>query len=266
MYIVFSDLNGTLLDNRYEFDEAEDGLNILREKNIPLILCSSKTRLEMEELRFRLKNNNPFVVENGGAIFIPKDYFEKPIEKGSMLENYWIIEIGLDYSTIRKKFQELKQIVSCSMRGFGDMTLEEISNITELSIKDAERAAKREYSEPFILDDKSEIKKIEQSLRGEQFFLTCGARFFHLTGPNDKGTAVRILTDIFQKNYIEKPLITVGIGDSENDIPMLKNVMHPFVVQKADGVFDIDIALSNVKLVEGVGPKGWNKVIYSMFQ
>ena len=265
MYIVFSDIDGTLLDNRYKFDEAEDGLNILREKNIPLILCSSKTRLEIEELRFRLKSNNPFVVENGGAIFIPKDYFEKPIENGFMLEDYWIIEIGLDYSTIRKRFKELKKIVSCSMRGFGDMTLEEISNITELPIKDAEKAAKREYSEPFMLDDKSEIKKIEQSLRGEQFFLTCGARFFHLAGPNDKGIAVRILSDIFQKDYIEKPLITVGIGDSENDIPMLKNVMHPFVVQKADGVFGIDTALSNVNLVEGIGPKGWNKVICSMF-
>ena len=108
MYIVFSDLDGTLLDNRYEFDEAEDGLNILRERNIPLILCSSKTRLEIEELRLRLKNNEPFVAENGGAIFIPKDYFEKPIEKGFMLENYWIIEFGLNYSIIRKKFQDFK--------------------------------------------------------------------------------------------------------------------------------------------------------------
>jgi len=265
MYVVFSDLDGTLLDKRYEFKEAEEGLNILREKNIPLILCSSKTRLEIEELRFRLKNNCPFVVENGGAIFIPKGYFEKPIENSFMLEDYWIIEIGLHYSTIRKRFQELKHIVSCSMRGFGDMTLEEISNITKLPIKDAEKAAKREYSEPFILDDESEIKKIEQSLRGEQFFLTYGGRLFHLTGPNDKGMAVRILTDIFQKDYTEKPLITVGIGDSENDIPMLENVIHPFVVQRADGVFVIGTALSNVKLVEGIGPQGWNKVICSMF-
>ncbi|NVM00830.1 MAG: HAD-IIB family hydrolase [Candidatus Helarchaeota archaeon] len=265
MYIVFSDLDGTLLDNRYKFDEAEDGLDILRDKNIPLILCSSKTRLEIEEVRFRLRNNEPFIVENGGAIFIPEDYFEKTIEKGFLRENYWIIEIGLDYSAIRKKFQELKQIVSCSMRGFSDMNLEEISDITELSIEDAEKASRREYSEPFILDDETEIKKIEQSLLNTPYFLTRGARFFHLMGPNDKGMAVRILADIYQKNYVEEPLITIGIGDSKNDIPMLENVTHPFAVQKVNGRFDQDIMLLNVKLMEGIGPKGWNEVIFSMF-
>ena len=74
--VIFSDLDGCLLDRQtYSFEPAQAALRLIKGKIIPLILVSSKTRVEIEEYRRRLKNDHPFVSENGGAVFIPKGYF-----------------------------------------------------------------------------------------------------------------------------------------------------------------------------------------------
>ena len=46
--LVFSDLDGTLLDSHsYDWQPAAPWLSRLREANVPVILCSSKTSAEM---------------------------------------------------------------------------------------------------------------------------------------------------------------------------------------------------------------------------
>ena len=74
--VVFSDLDGTLLDHdTYSFDAARPALERLRVDGVPLILCTSKTRAEIAPLRRALGNTHPFISENGGAVFIPAGYF-----------------------------------------------------------------------------------------------------------------------------------------------------------------------------------------------
>src|SRR4030067_2997947 len=99
--VIFTDLDGCLLDSKpYSFEPAQAALRLIKQKKIPLVLVSSKTRVEMEEYRRRLKNDHPFVSENGGAIFIPKDYFsfQFSIEKKS--GKYFVLELGTFYPQI----------------------------------------------------------------------------------------------------------------------------------------------------------------------
>src|SRR5215467_11671757 len=70
--LVFTDLDGTLLDENYSWRGAESALAELRRLRVPLILCTSKTRAEVQKLRTALKNNDPYSVENGGMVVIPK--------------------------------------------------------------------------------------------------------------------------------------------------------------------------------------------------
>jgi mannosyl-3-phosphoglycerate phosphatase len=68
--LVFSDLDGTLLDHdTYSFETARPALAELKERGIPLVLATSKTRAETESVRSALGNRHPFVVENGGAVY-----------------------------------------------------------------------------------------------------------------------------------------------------------------------------------------------------
>ena len=74
--LIFTDLDGTLLDHfNYSTEPASQVLKDLEDLNIPVIFSTSKTFPEVLELRKQLNNHHPFIVENGAAIYLPKDYF-----------------------------------------------------------------------------------------------------------------------------------------------------------------------------------------------
>lgn len=105
--IIFTDLDGTLLDEEYSWDKAKPALDLIKKLQIPLVICSSKTRNEIEEYRHPFGVNDPFISENGGAVFIPKDYFpfKFTYDKG---DSYFIIELGAPYREIRNRFEMIK--------------------------------------------------------------------------------------------------------------------------------------------------------------
>ncbi|MDO8862561.1 HAD hydrolase family protein [Haliea sp. E1-2-M8] len=95
LLLVFSDLDGSLLDHRdYSFRAALPGLEALREREIPLIFCSSKTRAEIEPLRARLDNRDPFIVENGAAVFIPRGSFGQTPPDCRREDDGWVREFA----------------------------------------------------------------------------------------------------------------------------------------------------------------------------
>lgn len=77
--VIFTDIDGTLIDiNTGQYGKkANELISIMKERNIPLILTSAKTRQEQNKIREDLDLSYPFIVENGGAIIIPKGYFRE---------------------------------------------------------------------------------------------------------------------------------------------------------------------------------------------
>ena len=67
--IIFSDLDGTLLDHfTYQSIAASETLQQLQHANIPVILNTSKTFAELSIIREDLDLDTPFIIENGAAI------------------------------------------------------------------------------------------------------------------------------------------------------------------------------------------------------
>ena len=61
-FLVFTDLDGTLLDHdTYGWEAASPALAQCRERGIPIVLVSSKTRAEMDNLRRRMGLSMPFI-------------------------------------------------------------------------------------------------------------------------------------------------------------------------------------------------------------
>ena len=147
--IVFTDLDGSLLDGTtYSYEAATPALTALRELGIPLVLVSSKTRAEMEPLRERLGHHDPFIVENGGAVFVPHGLFDFPLERMRTRSPYQVIELGLPYHMLREVLKQIEHAVETPLQGFGDLSVEAIMQATELPYADAILAKQREYDEP----------------------------------------------------------------------------------------------------------------------
>ena len=106
----------------------------------------------MEPLRLRLDNRHPFIVENGGALFIPMGYFPFPLEQAAPRGDYEVVEIGTPYVRLRTALKEIGGDLGCRLRGFGDLSLEEVSDLTGLSPAETLLATQREYDEPVVVE------------------------------------------------------------------------------------------------------------------
>jgi mannosyl-3-phosphoglycerate phosphatase len=262
--LVFTDLDGTLLDQRtYSFEPARPALRLLRESGIPLIVCTSKTRAEVEVIRAALGNTDLFVVENGGAVFIPNRYFSIEIPSAKKDSDYLVVEIGTSYSRILSVFSRMKERFPGRLRGFSDLTVEEVAGLTGLSIQEADRAKRREYDEPFLLDGPPVMLDIVREIAESAGLSITQGRFLHLTGENDKGRAVRLIKDFFNREDRISPR-SIGLGDSPNDLALLENVDFPVLVQKPGGHYEASIRLDNLVLAPGEGPIGWSAAVLDL--
>ncbi|MBU0652644.1 MAG: hypothetical protein KKG96_07150, partial [Proteobacteria bacterium] len=71
--------------------------------------------------------------------------------------------------------------------------------------------------------------------------------------------AVRMVIDIFKINSGEE-LTTIGIGDSENDLPMLEQVDIPVLIPRP-GKGCLDIRMPGLVRAMEPGCRGWNEVV-----
>jgi len=258
--VIFTDLDGTLLDeSSYSYEEALPALGQIAESGIPLILCSSKTRAELETYRTRLNNTHPFISENGGGIFIPRGYFTVPVEAEEANE-YQLIRLGMPYAEIRKQFVRLREELKIKVRGFEDMTLAEVASLTGLTESDAMLARQRDFDEAFIFEgdpDENFLKAIEEAgLNWTQ------GRIFHVMGNHDKGRAVDMLMTLYRKQF--GGLTSIALGDSLNDLPMLVAVDKPVLIRHRDGSYDNRITITNLIQTQLPGPAGWNAAVQQL--
>ncbi len=258
MKVIFSDLDGTLLHPQsYSFEAAEPALSRLRRQNTPLVLCTSKTRAEVEMWQERLGISHPFIVENGGAVYIPAGYFPFAIEQASRRDGYDVIEFGTPYLELLLALREAAAETGCEVLGFHQMSLADISLRTSLPVHQAVLAKRREYDEPFeILGSGTHALLAAIERRGKRW--TRGDRFYHITGGNDKAAAVEYLTKLYRRAF--GSVHTVGVGDGHNDARFLLAVDTPVIIRSRFAVA-LKLAVPHALVTDAPGPHGWSEAL-----
>ena len=103
---VITDMDGTFLNHHsYDYQSAIPMIEQLKQQSIPVIFNTSKTFTETRQFQEQLKINLPFIVENGSAIYIPKDMKTLTINTDTEYENYCEIKLG-------KKLNEISEILN----------------------------------------------------------------------------------------------------------------------------------------------------------
>lgn len=246
-YLIFTDLDGTLLDhNTYSTDDAKEMLDYLKLNDIPLIIVTSKTKEEILKLRKQLNINYPFIVENGAGIFLPVD------------KSFKQITMGKTYSETLCFLNQYRS--NFNIKSFFDMSDKLVSSLTGLSIENSKLAKKRDFCEPFVIEDESKVEDLRQLSLNEGFDIVKGGRFYHLiTQGQDKGQAILKLKDIYEEKF-NKKFKTIALGDGENDKTMLDVADISVLIKKFDGTF-IDYNKKNLIKTQAIGPAGWNEAL-----
>ncbi len=260
-WLIFTDLDGTLLDaETYAFTEALPAIRLLQEKKIPIVPCTSKTHLEVIRIRLQIGLTDPFIVENGSAVFVPQGYFKHPISN-LLMDNYEIIVLGKKHQEIWQCFKTMRQKFKIQALGFTEMTVRQIQDHTQLGEAEATVAKKRFFSEPFVCGQNLlENDRLMDFLRAQNCKLLRGNRFYHLLGDTDKGKAVNILLKLYERQ-MHKNFRTLGLGDSKNDIDLLSSVEQPVLIKKPSGGYGMELDLPNIYKTRKIGPAGWREAI-----
>ena len=258
--VIITDLDGTLLNrDTYSYDKARPALDAARDRGVPVVFCSSKTRVEQIVYRDELGIHDPFIVEDGGAIVIEDGYFEFDFPFQKTIDNYRVIELGTPYETIRQTIDAVQSETRIQLKGYGDMTAAEVAELTGLDRAGAERAMMREYQETLVsIHGPADLERITHAFAAHGLWLSKGGRFLAVSGRHDKGVAVDALVALFRRKL--GGMRTIGIGDSHNDLSMLTAVDVPALVMKKPDEWEA-IGIPNLIRVDGMGPEGWNRFV-----
>jgi mannosyl-3-phosphoglycerate phosphatase family protein len=256
--IVFTDLDGTLRDETGRIYRASlAAVRKLQSLGMPVILCSSKTRAEVEPVWRDLALQEPFIFENGGAICYNTGYFSFEIERARSDGKLSIIELGTRVEELRGGLTEASRRLHIRVRSFSDMNPKEISDLTGMTRVQAQAAALRDYDEPFLVDDPGREHMLTTALRMKGFTVTRRERFLHLSRGSDKGKAARLVAELYRRDG--EAWLTIGLGNSADDLALLLAIERPILIRNADRTWDSVITqnLPGIRKTMRPGPEGW---------
>ncbi len=263
--VIFTDLDGSLLDHEgYSCDSALPALAIVRARSIPLVFVTSKTRTEIERLQAELDIREPFVAENGGGIFFPAGYrgFRIPgaIERGA----HRLILTGRPYAEIRRFVEDRK--ARFPIRGAGDLSLEELVNLTGLTPEQARLAKQREFTEPFLLaDDDAELAALREEAVAAGSEDHAGRA---LSSPDRCRAGQGDGRESGDGDLPEEPageLLTVASGTGPTTISMLSVVDIPVLMPHPDGRYE-ELILPNLLKAPYPGSLGWGEAVTGILE
>lgn len=244
--LVFTDLDGTLLSHRdYHWDAAQSALDRLAQIGAGVILASSKTAAEINCLRQNMGLQNwPAIVENGAGL----------------------LELRAEAVSYRSGYAQLRAIVikiradtGAEFRGFGDMDVADVCDLTGLTHSEAQLAKQRAFSEPGVWSG-TELEKADflKQLKAQGVCAREGGRFLTLSFGKTKADQMAQIVARFAPRH------TIALGDAPNDVEMLETADF--------GVIIANPHRAPLPLLEGetsgriiritdAGPKGWNTAI-----
>lgn len=252
--ILFTDLDGTLLDHHsYSWQEARPALQQLREQQIPLILCTSKTAAEVSRLHQELGLTTPFIVENGAGIILSANAGNAHF-------------FGRPYAELIDLVQQFRKDKGYQFSGFSDFSITDIVAETGLDTSRAKLAKQRLCSEPIRWDDnKVALDEFQRDLAKHDLQLLRGGRFYHiLSKAADKGTALRWLLKHYPAPN-KRNWYSVALGDGPNDQSMLEAADLAVVIPSASGLSP-EPKNTPIIYAKEPGPSGWNQTVLEILK
>jgi mannosyl-3-phosphoglycerate phosphatase len=266
--VIVSDVDGCLIDcHTYSARTTRDAVAELACHGVPLVLCSSKTRAELEELRLRLGiSDQPFISENGAAVHVPDGYF--PFEIPGARRNGGgedVVVFGRPYDEVVGSLLRAAEVAAVRVEAFSAMSVAQVAAACGLSRRAARLAKRRHYDEPFRIADPDPAarSRLLAALEDAGVRVLSGGRFDHAIGDADKGRAAAFLRRLYRKAF--GPTTTVGLGDALNDAPLLRSVDVPIIVRGPSSL-QVHQEVPWARITEAEGPAGWREAVVSILE
>jgi mannosyl-3-phosphoglycerate phosphatase family protein len=230
--VIFSDVDSVLRDPPpHSFAAAASILEVLARVRIPLVLCSGKTRAEVEHIQQGLGIADPFVCENGAATFVPRGYFSFDVPRARDVAGYEAVEFGRAYQGVVKTLHRTADRLRIEIVGFNDMSVQDVARECRLTLLRARLAKLREYEELFRIlgSDQAARHRLFKGLHAERLRCVDGQRYYHVGAAVDKRIGMNLLRTFYRREY--GSILTVGLADAMAEANFVQLVDHQILVQ-----------------------------------
>jgi mannosyl-3-phosphoglycerate phosphatase len=262
--VVMTDVDGCLIDHAtYAHAAAEPAIAQLKAAGVPMVLCSSKTRAELERLQEELGLKAPFVAENGGALYVPAGAFPFAIPGATEAAGYEVLEFGRRHQEVLTILLGTAARLSIEVVTFSGMSVQAVAEDCGLSLAQARLAKLRDFDEPYrmVVRDPAARTRLLRALRRAGLRCSSGGRYDHVVAGTDKGAPVGAIRRLYSQVF--GPVAIVGLGDSLNDLDLLNAVDIPIVVRNsASRTSELLMReLRGATVTRDEGPAGWGEAV-----
>lgn len=227
--IVFTDLDNCMLDSGYSASVLRDFIRGLISKGIELSVISSKTEKEILYHLGELGIKASYGAENGCLVVVGGNRYE----------------LGTKSKVIKDVLRDSFKKFEVDIELLSEMSDKEIKKITNLPEHLIPLARERFFSEPFRIVS-GDSRGFLEGLNSRGYSIRWGGKFYQISRGCSKGRAVRLIRE-YTSEY------AIGIGDSENDYPMLDECDYPIILNSNND--------SRYKNYKQYGPKVWEEAV-----
>lgn len=242
--VVFSDLDGIPWDpDTPAFEKAADMLAQISPGDVALVLCSGRTRSELEYLQRRLRIHDPFVCEFGAAVFIPSDYFRCEVPRSRDAVGHRVVEFGTAYRRVVESLGLIAERNDIEIIRLSDLSLEDVARKCHVPLCHARLMTLREYTEGFqICDDTlAACHRLSRALNAAQLRCVVGDTFNFVGGLIDHRVGVSFLSALYRREW--SATMTVGVTHVGVDYDNLSSLVDHCITVPDDeaerGTFDV---------------------------
>jgi mannosyl-3-phosphoglycerate phosphatase len=233
--VIFADVDGVLSSSSMEaLARATRTLEQLG-RRVPLVLCSGRTRPEIEQLSQDLGLAHPFICEHGAAAFVPRDYFPFEIPNATPAGAHHVVEFGRTASSVRDVLRRVAARHGISIRTLSDMSVDEVAQVCAVPLPRARLIKLRDYGELFTVDEPGAGARLRllDALRAMHLRCVLGQPFDHVGAAVDISIGVGLLRTLYRRAHGTP--VTVGIADWLAEGDVLQLVECPIVLEGPHG-------------------------------
>ena len=237
----------------FDFDLIKSDIINLLDSGHLLVLASSKTKVEIKGFCDALGRNVPFIYENGAGVenFCLINGCEAPLNshqnpkaiRTDALLSVWERYIPLGLKSRCHFIKDMDRGDQQALLGLGATALD--------------RAMKRSFSLPFTFSGPvSDVQKLKYLAKKAGLSVQQGGRVYNLSGCHDKADYLPEIRKWASKAK-DTPVLIV-LGDSKNDIEMLKQADVSCVIPNENGDY-LSIGNGNYPTIIAprAAPLGW---------
>jgi mannosyl-3-phosphoglycerate phosphatase family protein len=263
--VVVSGIDGGLLDPvTKDYDPARPAIAALESLGLPLVLCSSRPRAEVELVSRLFGLGAPMIVENGAALVVPDGHLAHGVPGGRGDGSCHVLQLGPPRERLRAALAEVAAAAGVAIRAATDLRPGERLHGGGLAGLLGPTSHGHEHTEPFLLEREEDAVALARAAESRGLHVARGESFFFLCGGADKGLAVRTLLSLYEREG--RLPNAIALGTWQVDLPMLRAVHRPVLLPRPGGTVEpcLLAALPHAERARRGGPEGWNDAVLAV--